>query len=197
MDGRRTRGALVPAIVLVMLSAACGGRTVSRSSAKALIAELDAGSLGKDAVTVESVTQSGGSLVVETRVKSAFRLERSAGRWEVKEIRVGNREWEDVGVLIDAIDSAKTARTRAMLETVMDAVGKYHAKNGAIPVFRDYVSLTDALYPEFLNPLLRLDAWHQPLAVRLEGSDSIRLLSGGADGRSGTRDDIEVLRRFR
>jgi hypothetical protein len=179
-----------------LASAACGGRSVNKNSARALIAGIQSGSVGKDSVTVNSVTQAGNSMVVEAQVKTAFRLEKAKGDWKIKEVRIGNRDWEELGLLLNALEKAKAEKTRASLEAVMGAVEKYRQKHGALPTFQDYVALSDSLYPAFMDPLIRLDAWQHPLAAHLVAADTIRLTSAGGDGRVGTADDIEVARRF-
>jgi Type II secretion system (T2SS), protein G len=193
---RSLRSLLFLAGVFALVSAACGGRSVNKNSARALIAGIQATSVGKDSVTVDSVTQAGSSMVVETQVKTAFRLEKTKGEWKVKEIRIGDREWESLDVLLQALERAKAEKTRASLEAVMDAVGKYRQKYGSLPAFRDYVALSDSLYPAFMDPLIRLDAWQHPLAAYRVGDDTVRLTSAGGDGKTGTADDIEVTRRF-
>jgi hypothetical protein len=77
-----------------------------------------------------------------------------------------------------------------MLERIGEAIAKYQASNGSLPVFTDYVSLSDLLSPEFLTPLIRLDSWRRPLAAERRDSSSIVIQSAGPDGKFGTGDDI-------
>jgi hypothetical protein len=65
-----------------------------------------------------------------------------------------------------------------------------------LPEFKDYVALCDALSPDYLTPLIRLDVWQNPLVAFRAGPTSIRLLSAGRDGKLGTSDDIELTRNF-
>ncbi len=83
-----------------------------------------------------------------------------------------------------------------MLDEVAAALERYRSKNGALPEFKDYVSLSDALFPDYMTPLIRLDAWRNPLAAYKTGANSVRLVSAGPDGKLGTADDIELTRTF-
>jgi hypothetical protein len=50
-------------------------------------------------------------------------------------------------------------------------------------------ALIDQLTPRYMNTILRLDAWSHELDYRGTPA-SYRLASSGADGKSGTEDDI-------
>ena len=63
---------------------------------------------------------------------------------------------------------------------------------GGLPEFSDYIGLSNLLNPDYLTPLIREDAWRRPLAAYRLGSNSVRLVSAGPDGKLGSSDDIEV-----
>jgi hypothetical protein len=77
-----------------------------------------------------------------------------------------------------------------MLEQIAEAVLKYKNANNSLPVFRDYISLSDLLSPKYLTPLIRLDAWGRPLGAERSDGNTIVVWSAGPDGKHGTVDDI-------
>ena len=147
-------------------------------------------------INIDSVTQTGGSAIAEASVRAAFKLEKVNDAWVVREIRIGKRPWEKLDDILRALDQIKTQETRKLLDQVMAAVERYREKVGNLPNFSDYISLSDLLSPNFLNPLIREDSWQRPLAAYKSGADGIRLVSPGADGLPGTPDDIELTRTF-
>lgn len=184
---------LIPSIFL----SACGGRSINKNAARQLIADSPLGLTGKEAVYIESVSQTGGrDALIEAKLNAAFRFEKVNGRWVMREVRLAGRPWEKVDDLIRCIDAAKAEETRRVLTRVADAVDKYRQQKGSLPVFKDFVGLSDLLTPEFLTPLVRLDAWDQPLVAMPSGTAELRLISPGPDRKLGTADDIEVRRTF-
>jgi hypothetical protein len=120
----------------------------------------------------------------------AFRLEKVRGVWVVREVRLGHGQWEKVGNLVQALEKVKSEETSEMLSRVAEAILKYRKENGTLPVFMDYIGLSDVLSPKYMTPLIRLDAWRRPLGAERAGADSILLRSAGTDGQFGTDDDI-------
>ena len=193
-----TRRALPVALLIsTVLLIACGGRSLSKNAARAIIANSPITNFDKEDVYVEGITQvSSNEALVEASVKAAFRLEKVHGEWVIREVRLGERPWERLQDILTALEAVKTAETRKTLETIAAAIAQYQLKNGSLPAFRDYVTLSDKLHPDYLNPLIRLDAWRRPLAAQLVGPNTVRLSSAGPDGKFGTPDDIELTRSF-
>ncbi|MBZ5499578.1 MAG: type II secretion system protein GspG [Acidobacteriia bacterium] len=184
-------------IGLSFLPNGCGGRAVNKKTARDVIVGSPADALTKADLEVLSVTQVGSSeAVVETQLHSAFRLQRSGSEWVVCEVRVGHGQWEKVNDIMRALQQVKIDETRQSLEKIAAATEAYRQKNGRLPEFKDYIGLSDALYPLYLSPLIREDAWKHPLAAFRLGSDAIRLISAGPDGKQGTPDDIELTKTF-
>jgi hypothetical protein len=179
---------------LSILLTACGGRMLSKSAAQNLIVGLPDDILNKEGVSIESVGQTGNDAVVETNIRAAFRLEKTRGKWVIRDIRVGQDQWESLSDLREALTRVKTEETQRLLEQVSASIEKYRQKNGTLPSFADYVSLTDSLFPAYLSPLIRLDSWRRPLFAEHQGSGAIRLVSAGPDGKFGTADDIVVAK---
>jgi hypothetical protein len=182
---------------LAIILNGCGGRAINKKLARAAIVRSPADALAQSDVEVLSVTQVGArEAVATTNLRAAFRIEKVGGTWVVREVRVGKGDWEKLDNILLALERIKIEDTRRMLEIIGDAIAAYTAKNGRLPPCKDYVELSDALYPGYLSPLIRHDAWSRPLAAHLVGSDTVRLLSAGPDGKPGTPDDVELARTY-
>ena len=193
MSSRR-RKFLPGAIVLFSVWInACGGRTINKNSAQALIANSQLAPFSKEDVYVESVNQTGArDAIVEARLKAAFRFEKVQGQWVMREVRLGDRPWENVEDVLRALRVVKADETRSTMDKIAAALEAYRSRNGRLPEFRDYVSLCDKLYPEYLNPLIRVDVWGNALAAFVAGLNRVRLVSAGPDGKLGSADDIQL-----
>jgi len=193
----RCRVAFLCLLGISLFPLGCGGRSMNKGLARDILAGSPAGTLEDKDIEVVSVTQLGaGQAVVATNLRAAFRLRRSGGKWEVREVKIGNGEWESLDDILAALLRIKIEDTRRRLERIAAAIEAYRQKNGHLPVFKDYVQLSDALYPDFLSPLIRLDVWNHPLEASAVGANSIRIASAGPDGVPGTADDIELTRVF-
>ncbi len=173
---------------------ACGGRNISDNTVKQLIANLPGDAINKNDVCIESVRQNGNNAIVQVNVRTAFRLEKVENEWVIREIRLGDDQWQSLAELRQALNRLKTEETRRLLDQIGTGIDKFLAKNGALPIFTDYVSLADVLTPEYM-PLIRLDAWRRPFAAQLTAADTIRLTSSGPDGEFGTADDVLLIKR--
>ncbi len=178
-------------IACSLLLAACGGRSLTSNHARDIIIRIPREALQKEDVEVVRVHHiTGSEAIVESKLNTAFRFEKTGGRWIVREVRVGHGEWQNLSSLLRTLEEIKIAETRMMLDAIVQAIQKYQSENGSLPRFRDYVSLSDILSPKYLSPLIRLDSWRQPLAAERVGPGSIVIRSAGPDGRYGTQDDI-------
>lgn len=188
---------LLAIVSLSFLLTGCGSRKLNKNMAQDLIANLPGDILDQEDFIVEEISQiSSSNAVIQTKLKAAFRFQKVRGKWIPREVRIGNDQWEDIDDLVATLRRIKEDRTRDMMDTVAGAIEKYFAKNGELPRFDDYDSLSDALAPEYLNPLIRLDAWERPLHADQLNANTIRLLSGGADGKLWSGDDIELVSTY-
>ena len=166
---------------------------LNKNMAQDLIANLPGDILDPDDFVVEEITQTNASnAVIKTQLKAAFRFQKVNGKWIPQEVRLGNDQWESIEDLVKTLRKVKEDKTRGLLNAVSKAIEKYCLKNGRVPDFGSYDILSDLLAPEYLDPLIRLDAWEHSLHAVLPSARSIKLVSAGADGELGTRDDIEV-----
>jgi hypothetical protein len=186
----RVQYLLIPCLFLL---AGCGGHRFSVDDARKAIAAQPQDVLEKEDVDVLYVTQTGkGSAVAETRVKTAFLLRKENDQWIVKEVRIGNGQWEKIEDLAEALNRVKTEETRTYLGRIADSVRQYYKDTGKMPQFEDYIALSDTLAPKYLEPLIRLDSWRMPLRAETLKSNAIIVVSAGPDGRFSTDDDIST-----
>lgn len=178
-------------LLCILLTAGCAARSVNKDRARDAILELPQSALEKEDVEVVKVSRVGGTeAIVETQLKTAFRLEKVKGEWIVREVRLGHGQWEKVSNLAAALEAVKADETGKMLDQVTEAIRKYRESTGNLPAFKDYIALSDQLSPRYMTPLIRLDSWRQPLEAGSPDAETILLRSAGPDGKFGTADDI-------
>ncbi len=194
---RRLNRLLLPCAISALLLNGCGGRAINKKTARDVILGSRAGALKERDLGIVSVTQaSPGEAIVETDLRTAFRLVKVGKEWQVREVRVGDGSWVKMDDLLRAILQVKIDETRALLERIASAIEAYRQKNGSLPKFKDYVQLSDALSPLYLSPVVRLDPWGNPLSAMLTAPNTVLLISAGPDGKLGTADDIRLSREF-
>ena len=183
------------ALMVVCLLAVCYAQAASDLSAKEarrLIARVAGIELPSDAVRIKNISALGSSAVVEAQVETAFRFVKGDdGRWRVAEIRTGDKKWEEIDLIVRAVNAEKAARARAELEALATALEAFRRERGFYVVSESETVLTDQLSPRYLARVIRVDPWHRP--YQYEGArDSYLLRSVGADGEADTGDDIKL-----
>src|SRR5881397_1573281 len=154
------------ALFLLLLLTACSARKLSKKAARDIILGLDRENLEKEGIYIESVNQTGHrDAIAEATMRAAFRFEKVNDKWVLREVRLGKGEWQKLDHILRALEQVKTDETRKLLNQVATALEKYWEKNGALPEFKDFVSLSDLLSPNFMSSLIREDSWHHPLAA--------------------------------
>lgn len=180
-------------LALMLLLSACGKHRFTADDARKAIIAQPQDILEKEDIDVVYVTQTGKSTaVVETRVKTAFLLDKVNEKWLVREIRIGNGQWEKIENLATALERVKMEETRVLLARIADSVREYQKETGRMPEFRDYIDLSDKLAPKYLKPLIRLDSWRKPFRATTLDSNEIYIASAGPDGLFTTDDDISI-----
>jgi hypothetical protein len=184
---------LVAAGALVITSTRAAG-DLSASEARRLIARMAGIQLPSDAVRIKDVSSLGSSATVTAQVETAFKFEKgSDGKWRVAEIRTGDRRWENVDLLTKALNSEKTSRAQAELETIATALEAFRRERGAYLESKSEAALIDNLNPRFLARIIRVDPWHHP--YEYEGTrTSFVLRSAGPDEKPNTPDDVVLSR---
>jgi len=189
-------------ISLMVFVALCGSVITSTRAAgdltpreaRRLIARLAGIQLPSDAVRVKEVSAMGNSATVVAQVETAFRFDKGGdGKWRVAEIRTGDRRWEDVDMLVKALNAEKTARARAELESIATALESFRRERGSYVESKSEATLIDNLNPHYLSRVIRVDPWHQP--YEYEGTRTTFVLrSAGPDEKANTADDVVLSR---
>jgi len=193
-------GRMLPAFVLIavcLLLALADSQAesdLSQKEARKIIANMAGIKLPSDAVRVREVSVTGSSAIVVAQVETAFRFAKGDdGKWRVAEIRTGDNRWEDVEMLTRAVNTEKSARARAELETLATALESFRRERGFYVVAKDEGVLVDQLNPRYTARILRFDPWHKPYLY--EGTrDAYTLRSAGPDGKENTADDVTVTK---
>jgi hypothetical protein len=161
--------------------------------ARKLIAHLAGIELPSDSVRIKEVTATGNSAIVVAQVETAFRFVKEGENWRVAEIRTGNNKWEDVNMLVSALNEQKAALARAELGTIATALESFKRERGFYVESKSQSALIDHLNPWYLREVIRQDPWHRP--YEYEGThEGYSLRSAGADGKVGTADDVVISR---
>lgn len=183
---------LVAFCLLLALAYVQAASDLSPSEARKLIANMAGIKLPSSAVRVREVSMLGSSAVVVAQVETAFRFNKgSDGKWHVAEIRTGDNRWEDVEMLVRAVNTEKAERARAEMETLATALEAFRRERGFYVVAKEEGALVDQLNPRYLPVIVRVDPWHKPYLY--EGTrSSYTLRSAGADGKENTPDDVIV-----
>ena len=178
----------------VAISSAFAAGDLTPKEARRMIARMAGIQLPSDAVRIKDVSVMGNSATVVAQVETAFRFDKgSDGKWRVAEIRTGDRRWEDIDMLVKALNAEKTSRARAELESIATALESYRHEHGFYLESKTEGALIDNLNPRYLPRVIRVDPWHQP--YEYEGTrTSFVLRSNGPDGKSNTSDDVVVAR---
>ncbi len=160
--------------------------------ARKLISRVAGIDLNKDAVKVQDkdISVLGSSATVVAQIETAFRFAHDErGEWRVAEIRTGNNKWEDVDLLVRAVNAEKQARARAELETLATALKAFRRERGFYPTTDNEAVVVDQLSPRYMKDTVRVDPWHTPYLYEGE-RDRFVLRSAGADAKANTADDL-------
>lgn len=181
---------LIALCLLLALAYGQAASDLSPKEARKLIANMAGIKLPSDAVRVREVAMLGSSAVVVAQVETAFRFNKGDdGKWRVAEIRTGDNAWEDVEMLMRAVNTEKAERARAEMETLATALEAFRRERGFYVVAKGESALVDELNPRYLSRVVRVDPWHKPYLY--EGAlSSYTLRSAGADGKENTSDDV-------
>jgi len=157
-------------------------------TARTLLQSILGSDFKKEQIQVKSM-KSGG--LVEAQIETTFRFAREGKEWKIAEVRLGDRHWESIELVEEAIKREKARRTQVLLGDIASRIESYRGANGGYIEAENFDKLLDKLSPRFLNPIVRFDLWGEPLTY--EGNQSVyKLASAGPDGKPGTGDDIVV-----
>ena len=185
-------------MVLIFLLVSCGSsHKLSNKIARKKIQELGLVQFNGKELEIQKLSQAGSKqAVAEVNFKMAFQLsKKSSNQWEIEAIRLGHRNWINVKIFLHALNITRGEQTRKDLHQLVTSIKHFENKNGFYPKIKKTISiitLTDILFPQYLNTLIRYDGWGQEFIVQIKDISSIRIISTGPDMVLGTEDDISV-----
>lgn len=178
---------LAPIILLLTL---CGcGKSIEKQI-RDQVRTVDGASLGKEQVKVKNIRQIGNVAVAEVEVTTGVKLQKQNGKWVIEEIRIGDRRWEKVDHILELIEKKRTKSSTQQMKLITAGIQRFAAAKGQVPQATNFGELTDFLSPEFLHPILRIDAWSNPFFYEATGVQEYNFRSAGPDGRLRTPDDL-------
>lgn len=182
------RGLVLLATVFITLGCGKSLEKQTREQVRTLGgAELDAKS-----VEVTNAKASGSRATADVVIRTAVTLRKEGQDWVLDEVRLADRRWEKVDRIVAAVESSRYEETRADIQAVLGAIGRYRRDHGELRDVRNFVELIDLLNPIYLDRVIRLDAWQRPLRFKLEDDGRFEIRSDGPDGKRGTDDDLVV-----
>lgn len=161
--------------------------------ARGVLQRLFGADLKRDQVRIRKISPApfGSSVIVEAQIETAFRFERDGENWKVAEMRLGDRQWESIDLVTEAVRREKLRRTAVLLSRMAESLNNYRQANGGYVATEEIGRLLDELFPRYLNPLIRFDLWGTPLSYQ-GSATSYRLVSAGPDRQAGTPDDLVI-----
>ncbi|MEP7274259.1 MAG: hypothetical protein ABI882_22380 [Acidobacteriota bacterium] len=187
------------AVILPIVMIACFGGgwilaasadSLSAGDARALLQRIFGADFKKNQVQIKKISSGiGGGALVDARIETTFRFAREGRDWKAVEMRVGDRQWESLELVDEAVRREKTRRTTAVLEKIAASLAAYHRVSGRYVVADEFMKLLDELAPRYFGPIVYFDHWGTPLTYR--GTETgYRLASAGPDRAPDTSDDL-------
>lgn len=177
-------------LVGVLLLTGCGKSLEEQTREQ--VRSLANADLPEDSVEIIDVQETGDYAIAEVEIKTAFKLRKEDERWVLEEVRLGDRQWEKVSRIIEALNVERQKETLRLLEDFAEGIAKYMDVNGEVPQAEDFRDLIDLLNPQFVSQAIRLDAWWNPFSYSTSGDRDFELRSAGVDGILDTEDDLVI-----
>src|SRR5262249_53936610 len=131
---------------------------LSPKEARCLIARMLGIQLTSDEVRFKDISSLRIFYTLVRKGVMAFRfVKRAKDKWRIAEIRTGDRRWEDVEMLLHALNVEKTQRARAELESIAMALELYRREHGSYVEAKTEATLVDTLNPRYLKSIVRID----------------------------------------
>jgi hypothetical protein len=159
--------------------------------ARELLRRLGGAELPSGLVRIKSVSPgiSSSDAIVEAQIETAWRYARTGNEWQIAEVRLGDRQWESVELLTEAIRREKIRRTIISMQQIVEGLEDLKKRTSQYPATEEFSKVLDTLVPQYLKAMPGLDLWGSPYAYKGTSSD-YRLISRGPDRTPGTADDI-------
>jgi hypothetical protein len=184
---------IISVCLFVILFCGCAGKKgPSTDLVRRQLKELGLGSLQKKELQIRQVSMAQkNQAVLDTNFQLSLMVSREKGKdWQIESIRMGDRDWVDFPLFVEAFHSAMVKHTQEKLDKLASAINLYKAISNGLPVFNNITKLTDLLAPEFLSEIIRYDSWNHEIRVEPQTDGSLILRSLGADGILNTADDL-------
>jgi hypothetical protein len=166
--------------------------TLSVKQARELLQHLGGANLPKDQVQIKKIEAGvGGGAIIEAQIETAFRVQKAKDGWHIAEVRLGDRQWESLELIQEAVAREKARRTTALMKQLSDGLAAYQRERGQYVVTKEMGELLDALSPRYLPRPARFDLWGRQFEYRGEAA-GYHQVSDGPDGKTGTKDDLIV-----
>ena len=175
-------------LILLVISAACGKNLEKQIDHQ--IRTLDHMELDSEQVEILSVEESGDFAIAEVSIKTAIKMRRENGSWLLDEVRLGDRKWEKISRILEALNLRREDDTAEKMAAIQSGLNRYREIRGNYPVVHDFRELVDILAPQYLNPVIRLDAWWNSFSYRSDDGKHYELRSAGPDRELDTEDDL-------
>lgn len=180
--------AIVPLITGVVGVGSAG--KISVGQVKDLLRHLGGANFESEQVQIRRISSGlAGDVVVEAQIETAWRLVNEKNQWRIAEVRLGDRHWESLELVEEAVRREKIRRTLVILREMSGALDDYHRDQSAFVTTNRIGELLDAISPRYLSTPYRIDLWGNQLDYR-GSSDRYQLRSAGPDGRFGSPDDL-------
>ncbi len=176
-------------IVLLLIGASCS-KSLEKQVQEA-VRRFDTAEFSKKQVKVEEIRYLGSHAVATVTLKTAVKMIKEDDEWVIDEVRIGDRRWEKAEFIIAVLNEKRTARTRSDLNTLSSGISQYRNQHSKLPPAKDFEELTDALAPDYMGQVTRLDAWSNTFSYRAISPSEYDLRSAGPDGEIDTADDLK------
>lgn len=178
------------ALILLLLIGASCTKSLERQVQDG-VRTFDTAEFSKKQVKVDEIKYLGNHAVATVTLKTAVKMIKQDEQWVIDEVRIGDRRWEKAEFIIAVLNEKRTARTRSNLKTLSSGIRQYLSQHSKLPPAKDFRQLIDALSPDYLEQVTRLDAWSNPFSYRALSASGYDLRSAGPDGTIDTADDLK------
>ncbi|MFI5173581.1 MAG: type II secretion system protein GspG [Terriglobia bacterium] len=177
-----------------MLTISCGARQEKRLAQN--LESLQIADLGANDVKVSSFLPHGkDEAILVADLHTAFLMKRNAkGQWEIRSVRLGDRNWEDAKELAQALRQVRLEHVKSDFEKLANGIEKYESQTKSLPTVQGIEPLVDLLFPTYMPEAVRVDPWSVEYNYLLKSPTSYTLISAGPDRKFGTADDIRFER---
>lgn len=183
----RASGWLFVLAMILVLPAGCGKSL--EKQVRSQVRELADADWDNERITISEFKPMGEFATAEIALRLPVKLRRADGHWRIEEIRLDDRRWERVDLILQALQAERISRTRRDLDQIAEAYRRWVQDDGSFEIPETYPELVDRLAPRYLDRVIRLDAWDTP--YRLDDDEGLWVVSAGPDRKFGTGDDLK------